>query len=314
MNVQSPQFLTDLYSDLRDRRLLPLIVVLLAGMVVVPIALSSSPKSQTTEAATATAAPVANKSPLLNQQVALSDPGIRKYQTRLRGDAATDPFLPRVQGTGKSSNSGGSTTAATGGLTSTSNTSASSGADVPLTAEGQAAAAAANGSTAPTAPVSGSPTTPTAPTTQSKFFFYRIKTKAGEVGGDMKVRDNVDAVTSLPSDQVPALAFLGVSTNSAFQAQTAIFLVNSGVSLVSGTGTCSLTGTQCQLVALKPGEHADVTWTDGKTYRVTLVKFNLISRSSLPGAQGNRSGKAGQAAPAGNRTGEDSPLGKHFSF
>ena len=39
-NLESPQILSDLYRDLRDRRLLPLVVVLIVGIAVVPIALA----------------------------------------------------------------------------------------------------------------------------------------------------------------------------------------------------------------------------------------------------------------------------------
>ena len=79
-----------------------------------------------------------------------------------------------------------------------------------------------------------------------------------------------------------------------------------------------LAGTQCQLVTLKPGDHADLTWTDGITYRVTLVKFNLITRKSLPGAEGDGNGNSG-ARNAESRSGRNasawhSPTGDHFSF
>ena len=40
--VKTPKFLTDLVRDLRDRRLLPLVAVLVVAIVAVPIALSKS--------------------------------------------------------------------------------------------------------------------------------------------------------------------------------------------------------------------------------------------------------------------------------
>ena len=319
MNIQSPQFVTDLYSDLRDRRLLPLIVVLLAGMVVVPIALSSSPKNGATPAAAAPATPAASKSPLLNQAVTLSDPGIRKYQSRLSGDASVDPFLPRVQGVAKSGNSNSSS----GGLTSTSTSSgssggSSSGADVPLTAEGQAAAAAANGSSpstsVPSGGSSGSARSGQSASQSSKIVFYRLKIRSGLVGGEMAVNDEVGPSTALPSKSVPALAFLGVTFDGNLKAQQAYFLVSNGVSLITGSGQCSF-GAPCQLVAMKPGDYVDLTWTDGQQYRVKLLAFERHTRDN-PGNSGALT--SSPSAQTGSDSGQ-SPAGRHrashhFSF
>jgi uncharacterized membrane protein YgcG len=321
MNVQSPEILSDLYRDLRDRRLLPLIILLVAAMVVIPLALSSSPKKIAPAATPQVSAPAHGGSSLTATQVTILDPGVRDYRRRLRSDAAKDPFVQRFGGGGSASSGGSSassTSASTGGSSSAGLTQTSSG-SAPLTAEGQAASAAANSgsSSAPsTGSLNGNTSAPStsspSPTTQNKYFFYRVKVKTGPVGGKMEVRDNVKAVTSLPDNQVPALAFLGVQTNSNFGAQKAIFIVNSSVSLVSGNGECSLAGTQCQLVTLTPGDHADLTWSDGATYRVTLVKFDLVSRSGTPGSGGGSGRKGGSQQQ--RVSGWNGPSGQHFSF
>jgi hypothetical protein len=231
-----------------------------------------------------------------------------------------------VQGTGKSSNSGGSTTAATGGLTPTTNTSASSGADVPLTAEGQAAAAAANGSTSTSVPSGGSTTVPTSGSTRqgssqssNKIIYYRLKLRSGPLGGEMTVKDQVGPSTSLPSKAVPALAFLGVTFDGSLQADQAYFLVSNGVSVITGTGECSF-GSPCQLVAMKPGDYMDLTWTDGQQYRVKLLAFERHTRSN-PGNSGAINSTPSTQAPsgspdgsAGSKSGRASAVGKHFSF
>jgi hypothetical protein len=319
MNIQSPQFLTDLYGDLRDRRLLPLIVVLLAAMAVVPIALSSKSSAPTTTAA-APATPAAHESPLLSEQVSLSDPGIRKYQKRLNGDAATDPFVPRVQGTSGSSTTNASSNPASGGLTSTSTSSSpSSGADVPLTAEGQAAAAAANGSgtSASASLPSGGSTTGSTRTGQSssestKIVFYRLKIRSGQVGGEMKVQDEVGPSTSLPSKDVAALAFLGVTFDGNLNAQKAYFLVSNGVSVITGTGGCAF-GAPCQLVAMKPGDYMDLTWSDGQQYRVKLLAFERHVRNDPNNSGALTSSPTTQTAP-GSGSGRHHAASHSFSF
>ena len=44
--LKAPKFLADIYADLRDRHLLPLVAVLAVAIVVVPIALSESGPSK----------------------------------------------------------------------------------------------------------------------------------------------------------------------------------------------------------------------------------------------------------------------------
>ncbi len=325
MNIQSPEYLSDLYRDLRDRRLLPLIVVLLAGMAIVPIALSSSSKAPTPP--TAPGPLVSHKtSPLLSRNVVLSDPGVRDLRRRLAGDPSTDPFSPRVQGTSKSTTAGTDTV---GSTTSTSSSSSSSSSNVPLTLEGQAAAAAAGGSSsgastagspsssAPATGTTGSGTTRTGQSSSqgSKIIFYRLKVRSGLVGGEMKVQDQVGPSTALPSKSVPALAFLGVTFDANLVADQAYFLVSNGVSLVTGTGECSF-GAPCQLVAMKPGDYVDLTWTDGQQYRVKLQALERHTRDN-PGNSGaltssptTQAGDGSGQAPSGRQRG----VSHHFSF
>lgn len=298
---QSPQLLTDLYRDLRDRRLLPLVLVLVVGLAVVPMALSSKQKS-TPAPASPPVASVAQKSNAPSTPVVASDPGLRDYQRRLKDEAAKDPFIQQFLAPAPGSTQQGGAT-----FSSPSDTSGTSGVS-PTSSSG----------TTPTetsAPTGGSTSQP-APTTQSKFYRYQVKLRTGQAGGEMKVRENVNAVTPLPSKAVPALAFLGVTTDSDFQPQTAVFLVSSSVSLITGDGECTFTGTQCQLLSLEPGEHADLTWTDGLTYRVTMVKFNLIVRNELPGGQdnGDSSGRNGDSSSRRGDSGWHSPTGKYFTF
>jgi len=284
-NVQSPQILSDLYRDLRDRRLLPIVVVLVVGMAVVPIALSSSPEAA---APPPPAAPVAAKSNVPSESVVVSSPGLRNYKKRLSGDAPKDPFIQQFpvptapagsEAGGAGSSSAGSTeTSGTSGTTTSGGGSVTSG---------------------------GTTTSVSQPKVQSRLYFYRVKVRAGQLGdGDLKTYDSVGSMVPLPNKKAPVATFLGVNTDNSFQARTAVFLVNSAVSSVEGEGTCSFAGTACQLLTLKPGEHEDLVWVDGGVYRIQLVKFNLIARHKLPSAGGKDSG--------GNR--DSNSAGRHFSF
>jgi hypothetical protein len=281
--VQSPQILTDLYRDLRDRRLLPLVLVLVVGIAVVPIALSSSanPAPPTPLPPVATAA----KSNVPSEAITVSSPGVRDYKQRLSSDSSKDPFVQEFTGppmgtsTALDTGAGGGTTGggSTGGETTTTPTGSSGD---------------TGGSSGPQ------------PQTQSKFYYYRLKVRAGQVGTELKLHESVGPLDPLPSKQVPAAQFLGVTLDSGFNAKTAVFLVNYGVSSVDGEGKCTMAGTYCQLLTLKPGQHEDFTWTNGVVYRIQFVNFDLVARNQLPEVgNGNGSGDGNGGAS-----------GRYFSF
>ena len=275
--VQSPQVLSDLYRDLRDRRLLPLVVVLVVGMAVVPIALSSSPESPLPPLAPPSS--VAAKSNVPDEEIVVADPAVRDYKRRLDGDSPVDPFVQRF-----------------------------------ITPSGPAAAAAAGAGGAPSADT-GSPdaTSVTAPTTtggatstpqtvqtevrtDNKVVFYRLKVRSGPLGGEMNTKSGVGPSAQLPNASVPALVFLGANFNGDLEAQRAYFLVSNGVSSISGDGVCGL-GDPCQLVSVRPGEYVDLVWTDGLTYRVKLLAFERHVRDQVPGdfVPESGSGSAGRS-------------------
>jgi hypothetical protein len=270
---QSPQLLTDLYRDLRDRRLLPLVLVLVVGLAVVPIALSS--KSSSAPPASPPQAAVAKQSNAPPTQVVVSDPGLRDYRRRLAGDTPKDPFVQLFTAPSGDGTSGGESSAA--GVSSAE-------------AVGDAGAVSPGSSDATTA--GDSTTVQTQVETDTKVVFYRLKVRTGQVGGEMKTRDEVGPSTQLPSKAVPVLAFLGANFNGDLEAQRAYFMVSNGVSTISGDGICSL-GDPCQLLSLKPGQYADFVWTDGLTYRVKLLAFERHVRDQVPGEFGADGGSGG---------------------
>ncbi len=95
-DVKVPGFVADAYRELRERHLLPLVVVLLVAIVAVPIALgeSAETKEPLPEAASAGAS-VAAKTRVV---VAKSAPGLRDYKKRLDHLSSKDPFKNRLAG------------------------------------------------------------------------------------------------------------------------------------------------------------------------------------------------------------------------
>jgi hypothetical protein len=301
-NLESPQILSDLYRDLRDRRLLPLVVVLIVGIAIVPIALAKSPEPAPPPVATSS--PVAAKSNVPSEQVVVADPGLRNYKKRLAGDPPRNPFIQQfsaatdVSGSASSATAPSDATDATGTATAPSVSTDSS-----------------TGSTSPSSSGGGTPSSGGGKT-QYKYFSYRVKVRAGQLDGTpLKVYDSVGFLTPLPSGTVPALQLLGVKVDSNLIAKTAVFTVSPAVSSVSGEGNCTATSSACETLYLKPGEHEDFVWSDGLTYRLELVKFNLIARNGLPGTGEDKSGKGGKnGSAAGRKNSAQRFAGSYFSF
>jgi hypothetical protein len=268
---EPPQLLADLYRDLRDRRLLTVVIGLLCAAVLIPIALSSSPSPPPPLPPSADGALTTNPAAPAVKVVAAT-PGLRDYRRRLRELGAKDPF--------------GQKFVAPRGLAGTdlggSGLGESVAAQQPPADSG--ASAATGASSSQPGIVGGSPGGEAAPPgqvkfktktrTETKYVSFRIKVKTGELGGEMQVRDMLGSLALLPSDLVPALAYLG-SDNVG----KALFMVSSDVSAISGDGACVMGTSACQLLILRPGQHEDLVWSDGKTYRVTLVKIAKFLRN-----------------------------------
>jgi hypothetical protein len=257
-------------------------------------------------------------------QVVLDQPGLRDYKKRLSGDKPIDPFtsLPGQGATGTSAVGGSAGGTSPGGAPLTTQGQASGG-QTQLTPEGQQAAAeGTSGSTSPTTTSTGSTTPSTSGGSSgssgqsgTKYYTYRVKLRAGQPGnGSLKTYDSVGTLANVPNNNVSAAAYLGVTKDSKFNAKTAVFLVSPEVSSVSGEGDCTYAGSACQLLALKPGQHEDLVWSDGLTYRIELVKFLLVSRNQLPSVGNSNSGSSGNSGGTGRKQKHGKQTSFYFSF
>ncbi|MEK6277193.1 MAG: hypothetical protein AABM29_04185 [Actinomycetota bacterium] len=268
-DFQSPQFLADLYRDLRDRRLLSIAIALIAGVIVVPIALSNSSNPPPPPPAPAVDALATNPTAPAVSVVA-SNPGLRDYRRRLAALGAKDPFEQKF--------------VAPKGLAGTELGATGLGASVPVpdTSSNSDASTVAPDTTGSRGGVAGgaqsSPKTVTKvkTKTETKYVSYKVKLRTGDVTGTLETLENVSTLDLLPSAAVPALAYVGVSENKA------LFMVSAEVSSITGQGACMLGTTTCQLMILKVGQYEDLVWIDGKTYRVKLLKIHKIVRNNPP--------------------------------
>jgi hypothetical protein len=287
--LKVPDFLLDLYYDLKERRLLPLVAILLVALVALPIVLSSSSGAEEVEEAAAVAT-VSTATPTSSLVVTEAAPGLREYQRRLAGHSATDPFVQKfaeAEGSEGSASDGASGEAEVGGEaagTTTGPGDDSGGAGSPIPAPG-----GEGGSGGDEPPEGG----------HLQYYSFAIDVRITPVSSKKKekstTRHNQPGMTMLPSRKVPALTFVGVSKDK----KNAVMLVSDKVTGLFGDATCLEGSERCQLIALEPGIPETVVYgANARTYRITLLKMQLLKTDKL------------NTAPLGNSKKKKSDKGK----
>jgi hypothetical protein len=242
------KFFGDIVYDLRSRGLLPVAVLLLVAMVAVPVLISRAGGGSSTEPVQATAAAVKTP-PEIERAVVAYDAGVRNYKKRLDGSSPQDPFH---QPAGSSSESA-----------SQLNSTVTAPTTVPSGSSGAGASAGSTGTS-----------TSTGTTVTRRLYLYHsvADISAGEVSQPLVRHRHIKTFTPLPNQVTPVMVYLG----SALDEKRAYFSLSKSANLVPGQGTCVPSPTDCSLLALAPGQSADMVYSvDGKTYRVKVNKIEL---------------------------------------
>jgi len=268
-DVKVPGFLYDVYYDLRERHLLPLVAILIVALVAVPFLLgggSSQSEAEENESAVATPSSVLPASKLV---VAKSAPGLRDYHRRLNGEQAKDPF---VQQYSKGENAeGGTTGGASGGEESAAVTVESSETTSETTEPAETTTPPENGNGEPP------------DESRLRFYSFAIDVRVtpvptGTEKANPTVRKDLPELTMLPSRDVPALTFMGVTKDQ----KRALMLVSDKVTGLFGDGVCVVGSETCQLIALEPGLPETVVYgADARTYRIELLDLQLLRTDKL---------------------------------
>jgi hypothetical protein len=131
--LQMPKFATDLYADLRDRHLLPLVALLIVAIIAAPILLSGSGGE---EPAAVTPAGVEGETKTAGLTVVPAEDGLRDYKRRLAHRTPLNPFRrPPESEASQSASSSGSTQGSSAGSGSEGSETAASA--EPSSASGQ---------------------------------------------------------------------------------------------------------------------------------------------------------------------------------
>lgn len=277
--VKAPAFLTDLYQDLRDRRLLPLVGLLLVAIVATPFLLGGSGG----EEPAAPAAPLAEGSASnagQALQVVQAEPGLRNYRKRLRRRQPVDPFHQRYTGAELK----GAQLQTEEPTTTVSKTEASSGSGAggttPSTSEETAPVTGGEGASPGGGNGGGSndnsvPPGRTIYTLEVTLQVTRIETKPdGTV--DKKgptVYKDVQAPAALPGEKTPVITYLGMGSKG----RVPMFLVSDEVTQIFGEANCISGGDSCQLLVLEEGFPVTFVYGDNDVrYKINLVKAEPV--------------------------------------
>ena len=243
------KFLKDLYADLRDRKLLPLVVVLPIAILAVPMLLKQDPEvppPPSSEAPMPEGAPTA--------AVLTSAPTLKDYRERLddlreKNPFAADPSASSPGGTppdgaiqevsaDTSTSTSSETTSFSETYDDTVSSSSTSDDSTNVIVDG-GDGGGGNGDPGGT-PDSGS---------TSQWYEFQVDVEAGPAG-DTSVRNNLGELTVLPSKSNPVAVYLGIAKGG----KEAVFMVSPDVVGVSGGGSCSPSPASCELLTLGEGD------------------------------------------------------------
>ncbi|HWW68111.1 MAG TPA: hypothetical protein VNY83_09030 [Solirubrobacterales bacterium] len=282
--LKVPPFLSDLFYDLRDRRLLPLVALVVAAIAAVPFLLSgsgshpASPPPTAGGAAVGAAAGGAGGSRFAVVQV---DPGLRNPRKRLAHLPAKDPFKQHYTGpvlkpgSAPTTQTSTSTTSSTSGTTTSSTTTTASSGFSESTSKPAGSPASGGG-----APAGGGGNGK-----QPQPIFYafaidvqisRTESKAG--GGKEKsepeTRQGVLPPTSLPGKKTQVVTYMGISPKT----KKPLFLVSTDVTAVFGEARCVSGSGSCQLLEVEPG--FPETFVYGKNdvrYKIDVLEVEPVA-------------------------------------
>lgn len=313
-DVKVPPFLADVYYDLRERRLLPVVALVVVAIAATPFLLGGSEESMPAEtpeqAAESVRMEIEDDSALA---VVEAKPGLRDYRKRLRGRTPTDPFRQLhtgVPATSKLKSLGVGSGGSADGAAETSASPLEEGGDEgkaagPPSNSGGSAGAEAKTDTGGKADTGKRESDGPDDFDGKRLYGFRPDVRFGVAGsGDLKQYDDLALGSLLPKKQ-PLLVFIGVSENG----KRAAFDVSPEVTLVRGNGSCIGGKRNCQLLFLNEGEAVDLlTESASRTFRLKIESIDFVELDLPP-----KSERASGSRAAGSRRGLTPGFPQNFS-
>lgn len=267
-NVKAPPFLQDIYYDLRERRLLPLIALVVVAIAAVPFLLGNSEKQAAPLASVGMAAGGEEAIEASSLKVVQAKPGLRDYRKRLAHLQPKNPFRPHFT---EPVTKNAQLNEPTSTTTTTTTTETSSG--------------------SPSEPTPSSSSPGGAPPSgerhgELKLLAYVINVKiskqAGKNGSGKSakptVKHNVLPQTALPGEKAPVVTYMGPGRTKDNKATgKVLLLVSNDVQSVFGETRCVTGDEVCQLIEVEPGFPVTFVYGENEVrYTINVLKLDLI--------------------------------------
>ncbi len=264
-------FMLDLIEDLREKRLLPVAIALVVGIVAIPVVLANGGSSPSSDDASATAQAPAGASAAQRRIAALVKSGDLK-QSDLDKLTSKDPFKPPT-GYAKRARVADATGKTDAAKDATSSGGSSGGnSDSPSSGGGNTGGSGGNGDSG------GGPRKTTAYSYVADVTFSH--------NGNSRLR-HLGRLSMLPSASNPLLLFLGVTEGG----DNAAFLVDSSLKAV-GEGKCTPSRAECANVYLGAGAEEEFTDANGESYTLRVEEIRKVKVTRTRAAKSSRSKKA----------------------
>ena len=266
--------LENVWSGLKQRRLLPVAILLLGALVAVPFLLAKDPQpvaqapdpaAQNSATADAMADPVV--------QLADASTDAAKPRRRVLG-ASKNPFEPAAAPKVKAT-----PTPDAGAAPSSAGSSGTGGEDKPADSGTPSAPAGS-----PVAP--GTPAAP-APAPKPTYETYSLTVRFGDSSSAELEKSNLPRLKALPSAEDPVLVYLGPGKD----AKTAVFLLDEGVE-VQGDGVCKPRPSNCETLHMHVG---DTEFLDVKDETGTVTAQYQLDLLSIKKSRTTNAAKASKA-------------------
>jgi len=275
-------FLLDVWHDLREKRLAPVAIVLLLGLIAVPVLLAKPAEDPGPAPVVAAPKKTENEALAALTKVKLGDEQVGRGSTLGVFDP-DNPFHP-PKGTIKkddvSATGAGPTTGsqASPGAGSTEAPGATGGLGGGVTLPGGGTTGGTGG---------GDGTTTTTTTTVYKYVVDLTFT----ANGHTRTIKGMEKLDMLPNESSPLLIFMGVTPKGG----DAVFLVDSTLE-AAGEGRCKPSEAECAFAYIGAGSRYMFSDADGKTYQIRIDEIRKVkvgaSGASAKGAKGAKGATA----------------------
>ena len=278
--VKVPKVASDLYYDLHDRRLLPLVALVLVAIVAVPFLLGGG--SEESEPAPSIGAVPEESAQASSLTVVEAQPGLRDYHERLAERTPANPFKQRFTGPvgdGLPEVDSSASTSTSSGDSAAEVTSPSPSSSVP--------------------PVESSPAPESSPPSDGgnggdadgdlRLFTFGVdvriirtldKPNGGKEKSEPETREGIVPPTALPSEKSQVVTYMGISPKT----QKPLFLISDDVEAIFGEGKCISGSESCQLLEVDLDLPTTFVYEPtGARYKITVLKVEPMFKGSYSG-------------------------------